>query len=95
MVTVNNKETVKELYRNSGMIAPGETYRFHQLKLVTLGSGGVPAGEVQVRNTNFNNNMVENLTPSAYESEEALYDRLVEIANCNPEDLRDWLDRDK
>lgn len=89
---MNNKEIAKKLYNNSGMIAPGETYQFNQLKLVTLGSGGVPAGEVQVRNTNFNNNMVENLTPSAYGSEDAFYNNLLEISNCNPEDLRDWLD---
>ena len=92
---MNNKETVEELYNNSGMIAPGEIYHFKQLKLVTLGSGGVPAGEVQIRNTNFDDSMVENITPSAYEDVDALYSNLEEIANYNPESLRDWLDRDK
>lgn len=89
---LTNRELAEELYKNSGVITPGEEFTFRQLKLVTLG-GSVPAGEIQVRNTNYNDSMVENITPSAYASEDALYSNLEEIANYNPKNLRDWLDR--
>ena len=84
-------DSVGDLYENALMMANGESLEYGGL---TVGKAEWPHPEhTEYKVLNEDDEKVESLTISAYDSVDELQDYLDEIADYGPEDLEDWTSR--
>ncbi|WP_058825748.1 hypothetical protein [Haloferax sp. Q22] len=84
-------DSLDDLYENALMMANGESLEYRDLTLEKVDWTHPEHTEYAVLNED--DEKVESLTISAYDSVDDLQGYLDEIADYGPEDLEDWLNR--
>jgi len=85
-------DSIEDLYENALMMANGESLEYRELTLEKVDWTHPEHTEYKVLNED--DEKVESLTISAYDSVDELQDYLDEIADYSPENLEDWTSRE-
>lgn len=87
---------LKEFYNEVAMLTPGSEieHRGYTLKKVEVG-GISPPDHTEVGIFNTKGVRVENFTVGAFDTFQEFSQRLDEVISYDPDDMKDWLNRDK
>lgn len=95
MVEINN---LKDLYKEGSSMAKGYEFNYKGWTFRKCGSesdilSGAEHSEFMLFNPKGNH--IETLSIMAFDSEKEFINRIDEILEYNPEDMKDWLNRNK
>lgn len=86
-------DSIEGMYENGSMMSAGHTVDYRNLTLQKSGDVFGPE-HTEYKVINEEGYMVESVTVSAFDSVADLEEFLDEIADYNPDSIKDWLNRD-
>lgn len=89
-------ESLEDFYDEVEMLTPGTEFEFKGYTLKKVDVGGVsPPDHSEVKAVNPDGKKVESYTLSAFDSYEDWHSRLMKLIEYDPDDLEDWLTRER
>lgn len=89
-------DTLEDFYEEVEMLTPGTEFEFEGYTLRKVEVGGVsPSDHSEVMAVNPDGNKVESYTLSAFDSCSEWRSKLMKLIEYDPDDLEDWLTRER